>query len=158
MEKKTKKGIVGILITTALVVSLTGCITEAPTKENYLVEYYPTNEQLSELIGINETEVQQYKTDFDVKIYTTDNKTALEIYEDYGLKYKDWTEHMNGSLFESEKLTIYTGVWRQIVDVHSIIVAEGTLVHDETSYNTVVITSHGTIDEYYDLLDEEGLV
>ncbi len=154
METKIKR-LLGLgVVMLAMFAPLTGCITEEPVIESYLLDLEITPEQISTLLGLPLEDVETAINDLNAEFYGTYIHNASYVYEDYSSKYDGWYEHYNTVIMETEQLTIYAGAWRQLVGVNTVVVAEGTYVFDETGYPTVIMLTHGEVMQYTDLMED----
>ena len=106
MNNKKKAFLLVAMI--ALVVPLVGCIEEPVAQKWYLMELEVSDQQISNLLGVNTTEVAEYREKLNIEIYvldptyalTTADMTAEEIYEDFCLDYVDWVPHYDDALYD----------------------------------------------------------
>lgn len=144
--------IVVIGLALAMFVPLTGCITEPPEPAWYLFDLDLTAEQISTVLGMNQSEVEMMMSDLNVETYyCLSSYNASVVYNDIKEEYTDWTKYLDGPQYISDSLTIYAGAWRRIITIHSVIVAEGSYIYNETGYDTIVLTSYGEAGTYSEI-------
>ncbi len=152
---KNKKKLAGIVVIVAILFgSVTGCITTPPPNVGYLFPLEITSEQISNILGISITEIDEMRTNLNVQTYyVTGLHTAEDVFGDFRETYVDWIEHLDGALYLSDEINIYAGAWRQVIGINTVVVAEGPYILAETGWDCIVITSFGEITDYSEIFE-----
>jgi hypothetical protein len=86
-----------------------------------------------------------------VKIYSTGDDAEI-VYQNLKGMYQ-WEVVVDEVYFESDECRIRLLAFRHMASVHAFVIAEGGFIFYETGYNTLLMTSYGTIFQYQILLD-----
>lgn len=155
MKKKDQKKIKTLFLFVLLVSTisvLAGCI-EPPTKLETMEEIDMSPEKLASILGMNSTLVEEYINDFDVHFYGSNYSSIYDPYYEYTWNYRDWSEEYDDVVIDDYGTIARLLVYRRLMTMHAIALVNGSLVEYETGYNTVLITSHGDVSDYEELID-----